>query len=565
MLGSTSPSCEFRARLLQHKATERLLDRLLDAAREGGLLKGRGRSRTDSTHVLAAVRNLNRLELVGETLRAALNAIAVAAPDWLRAIAPPDWHKRYDRRVEDMHLPEAGSKRDAYAIQVGTDGFVLLDALDGTDAPPDAAALPEVAVLRRVWTRHFERASIGSGDGTTGGEQAAHCVQMRPVQGRGPADRVESPYDTHARFRSKRDTQWTGYMVHLTETCDEGMPRLVVHADTTPANVHEAERTAAIHDALAAKGLAPSEHLVDSAYVSAGHLVAAHTQHGVDLVGPGRPNVSWQSRSGGDAFTLADFTVDWDRTAVRCPEGKESGLWTSNAKHRGQGSIIHVQFRAADCRPCLARALHPVALEVPGPGPGGDAAARTRGACRRQGAREHGGGQAPVCAAQRHRGHAFTGRVRLRPAPGALPRPAQGGPAARGYRRGPQSRPHRRLVRRTPARADPHLTLCRARSLAGDFANRVRPPHQTQHPGLVKRSFPRRTSDKSSEVAAHGRSAGLAPRESAFAQPASVAGVSRHASPPVRRSSACHPARAAAAPAPSAAAPSARCRIPPPW
>ena len=348
--------CEFRARLLQHKATERLLDRLLDAAREGGLLKGRGRSRTDSTHVLAAVRHLNRLELVGETLRAALNALAVAAPDWLRAVAPADWHKRYDRRVEDMRLPEAGSKRDAYAIQVGTDGFVLLDALDGTDTPPDAAALPEVAVLRRVWTRHFERAEIGSGDGTTGGEQAARCVRMRPVQGRGPADRVESPYDTDARFRSKRDTKWTGYMVHLTETCDEGMPRLVVHADTTPANMHEAERTAAIHDALAAKGLAPSEHLVDSAYVSAGHLVTARTQHGIDLVGPGRPNVSWQSRSGGDAFALADFTVDWDRTAVRCPEGKESGLWISNAKHRGPGDIIHVQFRAADCRPCPSRA-----------------------------------------------------------------------------------------------------------------------------------------------------------------------------------------------------------------
>jgi transposase len=73
--------CEFRARLLQHGATERLLARLLDAAREGGLLKARGWQRTDSTHVLAAVRDLNRLELLAETLRAALNAIAVAAPD----------------------------------------------------------------------------------------------------------------------------------------------------------------------------------------------------------------------------------------------------------------------------------------------------------------------------------------------------------------------------------------------------------------------------------------------------------------------------------------------------
>ena len=112
--------CEFGGRLLQQGATERLLARLLVAAREGGLLKARGRQRTDGTHVLAAVRTLNRLELVGETLRAALNAIAVAAPDWLRGITLPDWHERYHRRVEDMRLPDTPLKREAYAVQVGT-------------------------------------------------------------------------------------------------------------------------------------------------------------------------------------------------------------------------------------------------------------------------------------------------------------------------------------------------------------------------------------------------------------------------------------------------------------
>ena len=346
--------CEFRARLLQHEATERLLTRLLASARENGLLKVRGRSRTDSTHVLAAVRDLNRLELVGETLRSALNAIAVAAPDWLRTTAPKSWHGRYDHRVEDMRLPDTGPKREAYAVQIGVDGFALLDALDGADTPPDAATLPQVAVLRRVWTRHFERA--GPGDDITGDEQASRSVRMRPVQGRGPGDRVESPYDTDVRFRSKSGTSWTGYMVHLTETCDEGMPHLIVHADTTPANVHEAQRTAPIHDALAAKDLAPSEHLVDSAYVSADHLVTARTRHGIDLVGPGRRNLSWQSRSGSNAFALDDFAVDWDREIARCPEGKESAGWTSGPRHRGSGSIIHVQFRAADCRACPSRA-----------------------------------------------------------------------------------------------------------------------------------------------------------------------------------------------------------------
>ena len=144
-------------------------------------------------------------------------------------------------------------------------------------------------------------------------------------------------------------------MGHFTETCDEGMPRLIVHTDTTPANGHEAPRTAPIHDALAAKGLAPSEHLVDSAYVSAEPLITACERHGIDLVGPGRRDLSWQSRVEG-AFRATDFAVDWDKRVARCPEGKESTRWFENTKRSGQRHSIRIQFRAADCRACASRA-----------------------------------------------------------------------------------------------------------------------------------------------------------------------------------------------------------------
>ena len=257
--------CEFRGRLLDEDAAERLLARVLDVARGGGLLKARGRQRTGSTYVLAVVRELNRIGLLAETLRAALNAITVAAPDWLRTVALPEWHERHGRRIEDMRLPEAGPKRDAYVVQVGMDGYRLLDALAEADAPSDAAALPSVGVLRRVWTRHFERAE----DGPDG--QAPGKVELQRVEGRGPGERTASPYDPDARFRSKSSMSWTGYMVHLTEACDAGAPHLVLHADTTPANVHDVTRIEAIHAALAAKGLAPAEHLVDSASISAEH------------------------------------------------------------------------------------------------------------------------------------------------------------------------------------------------------------------------------------------------------------------------------------------------------
>src|SRR6187551_1939482 len=90
--------CEFRSRLLAGGAEERLLGKLLEACQARGLLKARGRQRSDTTRVLAAIRTLNRLELVGETLRAALNELATVAPDWLREVAPKDWYGRYAHR-----------------------------------------------------------------------------------------------------------------------------------------------------------------------------------------------------------------------------------------------------------------------------------------------------------------------------------------------------------------------------------------------------------------------------------------------------------------------------------
>src|SRR2546421_7057758 len=113
---------EFRTRLVAGEAASHLLDALLTLARAQGLLKTRGRQRTDSTHVLAAIRVLNRLERVGETLRAALNSLAVVAPDWLRAQAPPEWYHRYSHRVENYELPKTEAARRQLAASIGADG-----------------------------------------------------------------------------------------------------------------------------------------------------------------------------------------------------------------------------------------------------------------------------------------------------------------------------------------------------------------------------------------------------------------------------------------------------------
>jgi transposase len=148
---------EFRTRLLIGGSEALLLEKLLERCQALGLVKARGKQRTDATHVLAAIRVMHRLELIGETVRAVLNELATLAPDWLRTIAPAEWYQRYSRRIEDDRLPRSKEQRAVYAQTVGEDGFLLLDLLNGPDAPPSASQLQSVEALRQVLARHYER------------------------------------------------------------------------------------------------------------------------------------------------------------------------------------------------------------------------------------------------------------------------------------------------------------------------------------------------------------------------------------------------------------------------
>src|SRR6266542_402036 len=205
---------EFRARVVDHGLEERVLDLLLDRLVEVGLLGPGGKQRTDSTHVVGAVRDLNRLELAGESVRACLEALAVAAPGWLaQAIDVAWWGKRYTARVDAWRLPTSQAKRAALATAHGSDGFALLAAVYRTDAPGWLRELHAVEVLRVVLLQNYTR--TGAGDGR-------EVVKRREADTDGlppGRQRLTSPYDTDTRWGVKRDRFWNGYKVHISETC----------------------------------------------------------------------------------------------------------------------------------------------------------------------------------------------------------------------------------------------------------------------------------------------------------------------------------------------------------
>jgi transposase len=77
---------DFRCRLLTEEAGQPFLDTLdtfLAACKARGWVKVRGTQRTDSTHVLAAIRTLHCLECVLEAMHWALNQLSDVASAWV--------------------------------------------------------------------------------------------------------------------------------------------------------------------------------------------------------------------------------------------------------------------------------------------------------------------------------------------------------------------------------------------------------------------------------------------------------------------------------------------------
>ncbi|HEX3512393.1 MAG TPA: IS1182 family transposase [Trebonia sp.] len=341
----------FRGRLVEGGRERVLFDRLLDRLKELGLVKAGGRQRTDSTHVLGRIRDLNRLELAGETVRAALEALAAAAPAWLAGIIGPSWQRVYGQRIDNWRLPDSQTAREELAVQYGRDGYWLLEQVHGPAAPGWLRELPAVQVLRRIWIQQYYQ----DGEKVVRREEREHGLPP----GR---DRLASPYDLDARYSEKHGMSWTGYKDSLTETAGDpagddpgtgrpAVPNLVTDVETTHAAVPDVVLTAPAQERLAARDLLPGEHDVDSGYISADLLVSSRAR-GVVLVGPLLADTSPQARAGG--YTAAMFTIDWDSRQATCPEGSLSGKWAPMRQRDGK-EAVSVRFAAAACGPCPAR------------------------------------------------------------------------------------------------------------------------------------------------------------------------------------------------------------------
>jgi transposase len=348
---------EFRTRLVRAGREKLLLELLLTRLKELGLVGAGMRHRADSTHVLARIRDLNRLELAGESVRAALEALAAAVPQWLAQVTDPSWQRVYGQRITELRLPEGKAARAELAAQYARDGYHLAEQAYAAGAPAAARELPAVRALRQILLQQF---IVREGPG---GEQEVTWREDDGESGLPPGrTRIVSPYDLDARYGEKRGESWLGCKAHFDETVSDpaqddpatgrpARPNLITGSWTTHASVPDVVMTPVIHDDLDTAGMPPAEQALDTGYASAEGLLDARAR-GIDLITPLPADTSRQARTGG--YTAAMFTIDWDHEQVTCPEGTLSRHWTP-ARQNSSRDVILVQFPAPACRDCPAR------------------------------------------------------------------------------------------------------------------------------------------------------------------------------------------------------------------
>jgi len=367
---------EFRGRVAAGGLDQVVLDTLLGRLAAGGLVGAGGKMRTDSTHVISAVRDLNRLELAGESVRACLEQLAVAAPQVVAQLLDDSWGSRYAARIDTWRMPASATKKDELALAYGRDGHTLLKAVYAA-----AASDPDLAFLARLRQVEVLRVMLVQNYLTVIDQRGREVIKRREAQVEGlppGRSRITSPYDLDARWGVKRDTFWNGYKVHVTETCDTGAardddtatsspgseghgddgaaappPHLIVNVETTDATVPDSQMTEPVHDRLGRRALLPGEHYVDSGYPSAELLVSSLADFGITLVTPMLADTSPQARAGA-GFDRTAFAIDFDNRQATCPQGYASSHWNPVAQ-RGTDTIV-ITFAKGTCGPCPVRA-----------------------------------------------------------------------------------------------------------------------------------------------------------------------------------------------------------------
>jgi transposase len=323
-----SDLCNFRKRLLSHGKESLIFDELLESIRTLGFLKKRKYQRSDSTHVLAKVCHLSRLENLSEGLRLALRAIEKADAVFYQVKLPAPYREQWDTRLNDYRMTD--EERKQALERAGQDIRWLLEFLKTNRA--SFLSLPELEVLQTLFQQNF-----------TIHAQAVQQLLLRKQCANGK-EKIQTPHDPEAHYSTKRGKSWTGYKMHVTETAnDKGEVNFITDVVTTNACDRDNETLPQIQENIEKRNLNPDQQFTDKAYIT-GNNLANSQDHGIKLMG----EASQLANNG--LFTADDFIIDHETKTATCPAGCTSCSWRKfeTGKHKGD---IQISF-GQQCQHC---------------------------------------------------------------------------------------------------------------------------------------------------------------------------------------------------------------------
>jgi transposase len=322
---------EFRDRLLRGQAEGRVFEKLVGKIQALGLIKERGKQRSDSIAMLTKVRWLSRLETTVETLRLAVVSLVEADRAWSAEILPPSWEDKYAERFVQQRYTEKDWKD--YEANIGNDGQWLLKRLVEGGAPASLQELPAVKLLQTVWAQQFR-------------EEAGQMVfaDLKHYDGR---TQIVTPHDPEAQYSRKRHIAWIGSKVQVTDTDDEGYPHIITDIVSTESNFTDYEALPDIQNRLTRRQCTPGKHYVDAGYMSGSNLANSQDLQ-IDLIGPLARTVTAQDRIP-DGLTQGQFQINLTEQRITCPQGQQA-LSAVSIKDG-----LRFQFPTAVCAACSIR------------------------------------------------------------------------------------------------------------------------------------------------------------------------------------------------------------------
>jgi len=320
-----SDLCNFRKRLANHDKESLIFGQLLEKIKALGYLEKRKHQRTDSTHVLANVRDLSRLENLSEGLRVSLKAIEKSDRRLYETKIPVLYREHWSKPLNDYQMTD--EERKQALERVGQDIHWLLSFLKTNKE--SYLRLPELEVLQTLLSQHFtiqsQKVSVKK-EATTGKEK------------------IQTPHDPEARYSKKRGKSWTGSKVHITETANEkGKVNFITDVTTANACEQDNETLPQIQGNLEERELKPEYQYTDKGYITGDNL-AESQQAGIHLMG----EASELDNNG--LYTADEFSIDYDSKTATCPAGNTSCSWRQFENGERKGGI-RISF-GQQCQAC---------------------------------------------------------------------------------------------------------------------------------------------------------------------------------------------------------------------